>query len=296
MDLKNKGKLAVTAGLTTVLALSPVAGPVVTALAADGDTSATASTEQAAADTQVAVYVNGIVYGDWNMPSQAGIVSDFPKSDAPEGKVFAGTWTVTGTDGTVSCGKTFDELAGNWSNVASIAAEYKEAEAPVEDTVDLTYKVTSPADSSSYEIVSTADENGHVAAPADPVVDGYVFTGWAVNGDANNIYTSGAIASTAWTEDTYFVAQFVAEPEAAVQLTYQVTSPADGSYYEIVSTADESGHVAKPADPVVDGYVFTGWAVNGDANNIYTSGAIASTAWTEDTYFVAQFVAEPEAA
>ena len=206
-----------------------------------------------------------------------------------DGYWFTG-WAVNGdTDNIYTSGAV---ASTTWTEDTYFVAQFTPAS--TEDSVQLTYQITDPATGAYSEIISTANEDGHVAQPADPVVDGYWFTGWAVNGDVDNMMTSGAVASTSWSEDTYFVAQFVAEPEDSVQLTYKVTSPADGSYYEIVSTANEDGHVAKPADPVVDGYWFTGWAVNGDTDNMYTSGAIAVTQWTEDTYFVAQFVAEPE--
>lgn len=295
MQKAMKGKAVVAAGLTAVLALTPVAGPVGVAFADDSDQ--TTAGEEAQYSIQVDVFGDGSSFSEYTLPRDAAGITQMATDLAPEGKEFAGTWTVVGNDGTKSEGKTLDELAGNFGNVKSLQAEFKDA--PVaQETVDLTYQITDPGTEAYSEIVSTADENGYVAKPADPQVDGYWFTGWAKNGDVNDLYTSGAVASTAWTEDTYFVAQFVAAPEAedGVQLTYQVTSPADGSYYEIISAANDEGYVAQPADPQVAGYWFTGWAVNGDTNNMMTSGAVASTQWTEDTYFVAQFVAEPEEA
>lgn len=62
MDFRSKGKLAATAGLATVLALSPVVAPVATAFAADGNTET--GTEAQDAETHTVTFWNETSYDD----------------------------------------------------------------------------------------------------------------------------------------------------------------------------------------------------------------------------------------
>ena len=205
-----------------------------------------------------------------------------PADPACEGFDFVG-WAVNGnTDNMVTSG-----VAGDMVYTADTTLVAQWVEAP-KATAKITYQVTNPADGSYYEIETTADQAGHVAQPADPSAEGFDFVGWAVNGDTDNVFTSGAISSVAWDEDTTFVALWAPASEDSVTLTYKVSNPADGSYYEIQATVDEDGHVAKPADPAAEGYEFVGWAIEG-TTNIFTSGAIETLTWEKDTTFVAQW-------
>ena len=205
-----------------------------------------------------------------------------PADPTCEGFDFVG-WAVNGnTDNMVTSG-----VAGDMVYTADTTLVAQWVEAP-KATAKITYQVTNPADGSYYEIETTADQAGHVAQPADPSAEGFDFVGWAVNGDTDNVFTSGAISSVAWDEDTTFVALWAPVSEDSVTLTYKVSNPADGSYYEIQATVDEDGHVAKPADPSAEGYEFVGWAIEG-TTNIFTSGAIETLTWEKDTTFVAQW-------
>ncbi|MBM6676958.1 InlB B-repeat-containing protein, partial [Olsenella uli] len=87
---------------------------------------------------------------------------------------------------------------------------------------------------------------------------------------------SGAIASTAWTEDTYFVAQFVAEPEAA---THKVTfvDGLDGTTDAVVEVKDGES-VARPDEPTYDGWTFVDWFTDSE----FTTKYDFSTPVTED--------------
>lgn len=189
---------------------------------------------------------------------------------------------------------------GTWALSSGFEPASFKVECAAEDPVDhgsVTFKVTSPADGSYYEIESPLSEDGHVAAPSDPEVEGYLFTGWAVNGDPDNVFTSGAVAneSSVWTDGTTFVAQFAPaggseDPtDEKVEVTFYMNYP-DGTEASVTATADEDGKIAQPADPVCTGYVFTGWALNGDTDVMRTSGAVAWYIYEEDTYYVAQWV------
>lgn len=275
------------AGLSAVLALTPVAAPVGLAIADEGNGTAQSQAEQAI--TVTLVYMENGQWTNWAIPAQpytalnADILAQIPQ-DGIE------CWTYTDADGNHEIAA--ENLSwATFTDSCTLTAQYAEQE---ETGYALTSKVTNPTDGSYYETEATTEADGTIAnGPEDPYAEGYVFTGWAVNGDTDKIMTSGAVSATAWEAGTTFVAQFapVAEEEAA-SVTFQVTEPGTGAYYEIESPLTEEGMVSQPADPDVDGYVFTGWAVNGDVDNIYTSGAIAATPWTDGTTFVAQFVEE----
>ncbi|MBM6815542.1 hypothetical protein H7U31_10830, partial [Olsenella uli] len=79
--------------------------------------------------------------------------------------------------------------------------------------------------------------------------EGFDFVGWAVNGDTDNVFTSGAISSVAWDEDTTFVALWNSideVPEDTIEVTLDMNYP-DGSDAQVVATADENGKISAPA-------------------------------------------------
>ena len=102
----------------------------------------------------------------------------------------------------------------------------------------------------------TADvpDGDAVAKPVDPVRDGFTFTGWTLDGAAYDF-------AAAVTGDITLVAGW---DEVAV-VSHTVTfDPANGG---AVFTADvpDGDAVAKPVDPVRDGFTFTGWTLDGAA-------------------------------
>lgn len=60
MDFRCKGRLAATAGLAAVLALGPVAAPVATALAADGNTETGVEAQDAETYTVTFIFGNDL--------------------------------------------------------------------------------------------------------------------------------------------------------------------------------------------------------------------------------------------
>ncbi len=79
-----------------------------------------------------------------------------------------------------------------------------------------------------------------IAKPADPVKEGYVFTGW-----------SPAIPDAMPESDLTFTAGFKKN-------VYNVNWVVDGNTTTVAVKVGEA--IAKPADPVKEGYVFTGWS------------------------------------
>lgn len=273
--MKFNGKhIAITAGLGAVLALSPVVGPMATAFAQSNNGAAATQ----AASASVAVYINGANYGNWQMPDQAGIVSDYAKGDVPAGQEFLGTWTVVWQDGNTTAGKSLDELAGNWDKAVSITAEYKtveqggeeeEPEQPAEQiNVTFTYDKTS--------VATVADENGNIDAAGLGLPENYT---WSWTDSQGNVHEFGSdlLAGYIFKESCTVTGVPAEDPEEPVDPVDPVNEfvtvhlvDADGTPIRDVTvqrnTSNWSGVLT---DPEKDGYIFVGWQQEG-ASDIVT--------------------------
>ncbi len=273
--MKFNGKhIAITAGLGAVLALSPVVGPMATAFAQSNNGAAATQ----AASASVAVYINGANYGNWQMPDQAGIVSDNAKGDVPAGQEFLGTWTVDWQNGSTTAGKSLDELAGNWDKVVSITAEYKtveqgggeeEPEQPAEQiNVTFTYDNTS--------VATVADENGNIDAAGLGLPENYT---WSWTDSQGNVHEFGSdlLASYIFKESCTVTGVPAEDPEEPVDPEDPVNEyikvrlvDTDGTLIrEVVVQNGTSNWSGVLTDPEKDGYVFVGWQQEG-ASDIVT--------------------------
>ena len=275
--MKFNGKhIAITAGLGAVLALSPVVGPMATAFAQSNNGAAATQ----AASASVAVYINGANYGNWQMPDQAGIVSDNAKGDVPAGQEFLGTWTVDWQNGSTTAGKSLDELAGNWDKVVSITAEYKtveqgggeeEPEQPAEQI-----NVTFTYDNDNISVATVADENGNIDAAGLGLPENYT---WSWTDSQGNVHEFGSdmLASYIFTESCTVTGVPAEDPEEPVDPVDPVNEfvtvhlvDADGTPIRDVTvqrnTSNWSGVLTNPEK---DGYIFVGWQQKG-ASDIVT--------------------------
>ncbi|WP_419045013.1 InlB B-repeat-containing protein [Enorma massiliensis] len=273
--MKFNGKhIAITAGLGAVLALSPVVGPMATAFAQSNNGAAATQ----AASASVAVYINGANYGNWQMPDQAGIVSDNAKGDVPAGQEFLGTWTVVWQDGRTTAGKSLDELAGNWDKVVSITAEYKtveqgdgeeEPEQPAEQ-INVTFKYDNTS------VATVADENGNIDAAGLGLPENYT---WSWTDSQGNVHEFGSdqLASYIFTESCTVTGVPAEDPEEPVDPEDPVNEyikvrlvDTDGTLIrEVVVQNGTSNWSGVLTDPEKDGYVFVGWQQEG-ASDIVT--------------------------
>lgn len=270
--MKFNGKhIAITAGLGAVLALSPVVGPMATAFAQSNNGAAATQ----AASASVAVYINGANYGNWQMPDQAGIVSDNAKGDVPAGQEFLGTWTVVWQDGNTTAGKSLDELAGNWDKVVSITAEYKtveqgggeeEPEQPAEQiNVTFTYDNTS--------VATVADENSNIDAAGLGLPENYTWS-WTDSQGTVHEFGSAQLAGYIFTESCTVTGVPAGEPVDPVDPVNEFVTvhlvDADGTPIRDVTvqrnTSNWSGVLTNPEK---DGYIFVGWQQKG-ASDIVT--------------------------
>ena len=270
--MKFNGKhIAITAGLGAVLALSPVVGPMATAFAQSNNGAAATQ----AASASVAMYINGANYGNWQMPDQAGIVSDNAKGDVPAGQEFLGTWTVDWQDGSTTAGKSLDELAGNWDKVVSITAEYKtveqgggeeEPEQPAEQ-INVTFKYDNTS------VASVADENGNIDAAGLGLPENYTWS-WTDSQGTVHEFGSAQLAGYIFTESctvTGVPAEEPVDPEDPVNEYIKVRLvDTDGTLIrEVVVQNGTSNWSGVLTDPEKDGYVFVGWQQEG-ASDIVT--------------------------
>ena len=270
--MKFNGKhIAITAGLGAVLALSPVVGPMATAFAQSNNGAAATQ----AASASVAVYINGANYGNWQMPDQAGIVSDNAKGDVPAGQEFLGTWTVVWQDGSTTAGKSLDELAGNWDKVVSITAEYKtveqgggeeEPEQPAEQ-INVTFKYDNTS------VATVADENGNIDAAGLGLPENYTWS-WTDSQGTVHEFGSAQLAGYIFTESCTVTGVPAEEPVDPVDPVNEFVTvhlvDADGTPIRDVTvqrnTSNWSGVLTNPEK---DGYIFVGWQQEG-ASDIVT--------------------------
>jgi len=102
------------------------------------------------------------------------------------------------------------------------------------------YTITFAETGDSVIAPITQDFNTTVAAPADPVKEGYTFTGWDTT-----------IPATMPAEDMTITATWDVN-------SYDITWNVDG--VETTETVDFGSELVAPADPEKPGYTFTGWA------------------------------------
>ena len=120
------------------------------------------------------------------------------------------------------------------------------------------YAMTFVLDNGQDNVVLTQDYATELSAPADPTKTGFTFAGW-----------SPAVPATVPASAQTFTAQWTRN-------NYNLTFVVDGES-NTTSVAYEAP-ITKPADPVKEGYTFTGW----DAE-------IAETMPAEDLTYTAQF-------
>lgn len=278
MKVSNGKKAAVAVGVSAVLALTPVAGPIGIALAGpDAGEAVVGSAGQTSKD--VAVYVNNANYGNWTMPDQASSVTDLAKGDVPEGQEFAGTWTVAWEDGSTTPGKTLDELAGDWAGVASITAEYapveqggetEEPEQPASQ-IDVTFKYDNTS------VATVADKDGKIDAAALGLPDNYTWSWTDAQGTVHE-FDSSLLAGYVFTESCTVTGTANQQPEQPVS-QIDVTFKYDNT--TIATTADANGRIpAGIAAELPSNYTWT-WTDAQGAVHEFGSDLLAGYIFTE---------------
>ncbi|MDR2866016.1 MAG: InlB B-repeat-containing protein, partial [Methanomassiliicoccaceae archaeon] len=120
----------------------------------------------------------------------------------------------------------------------------------------------------------TIIDGGTVSKPYDPTMDGYEFLGWFAVGD-----TVTFDFGTPITADTTLIAGWKAEGPGIITHTVTFVIDHGTSFSE---TVINGGTVARPADPIRDGYDFLGWYKAGGMSEFNFAAPI-----TADTILIA---------
>ena len=180
--------------------------------------------------------------GSWSLPTTGNFVTGGAGIDQPnvspsrEGYYFAG-WTLNG--------QAYQFGTPITSDITLVAAW-------VACPVPQTYTVTFESNGGSAVPSQTVNYGGLVTEPSNPVKDGFVFGGWYCDAAFTSPYN---FCNPVYSSFTLY-AKWVAAGE-----TCTVTFDVGGNTSQV--TVVKGTPVAKPADPVKDGYTFTCWTLNG---------------------------------
>ena len=117
-------------------------------------------------------------------------------------------------------------------------------------------------------------EGNKLEKPSDPEKEGYIFTGWTLNG---NIYDF----------DTKITSDITLK--ATWKKCYTVSFDLDGGEGLNNIKVAEGSKLEKPSDPVKVGYTFMGWTLNGSAydfDTILTSNITLTATWKKNIYTI----------
>lgn len=125
--------------------------------------------------------------------------------------------------------------------------------------------------SDSSEAATTMENvnSGLIAAPADPVRDGYTFAGWYDG--ASDTAAKWDFAVNTVTDDLTLYAHWTAIP-------YTITFDSKGGSAIDPITADCGATLTAPADPSWEGYTFLGWDV-AFPSTMPAGGAVLTAKW-----------------
>lgn len=156
--------------------------------------------------------------------------------------------------------------------------EKNETEQPKEADVKTSYKVTFDTTGGTEIGAQTVEEGKTVIRPSNPVKEGYRFVKW-VTDDGKTFNFNTEIK-----ENITLTAIYELKEE-----TYKVTfDTKDGSNSKSV-TVKKGEKVAKPENPIREGYTFSEWQLNGktyDFNKIVESDITLEAKWNEASYTV----------
>ena len=133
------------------------------------------------------------------------------------------------------------------------------------------YTVTFVSNSDSVILPQSIEENSFAIKPDDPQKDGFEFLGWHLNGEIYDF-------SSPVCQNLELVAMWKEIIPPTVTITFDANG---GSQIESV-IIDRNSCVAKPQEPVKDGFVFVGWYLNGELFDF-------ATPIEEDIEFVARW-------
>lgn len=150
----------------------------------------------------------------------------------------------------------------NQSNNAGATTKPTTPTTPSEPTTPTVKKYTVTFNSNGGSAVNsqTITEGSKATKPSNPTKSGYNFAGWELNGstyDFNSAVNSNITLVAKWAE--------------IVKKKYTVSFDSNGGSAVSSQTIVEGNKVAKPSDPIKEGYNFAGWTLNGSNYNFSSS-------------------------
>lgn len=145
------------------------------------------------------------------------------------------------------------------------------------------YTVTFESNGGSSVASQQVEAGKTVTEPADPTKDGYNFTAWYSDEDLQNEYD---FASSVTADMTLYAGWNVSGYTVTFDLNYEGAE-------STTSTVEKGQTLARPEDPVRDGYMFMGWFTDEECTEAYDFGAAVTgdltlyASWfvqTEGTY------------
>ena len=255
MDFRSKGKLAATAGLAAVLALSPVAAPVATALAADGNT----ETGVEAQDAET--YTVTFIFGDDLNEDKVETYEAGKRVSRPTGYQVTKGETIYGwyTDPELTNEYYFN--TGIDQNLV-LYAKWGESEHTVTYWNETSYD--DMTDAVPYLVQTVEHGRTHPRPDDPPERDGYKFEAWYSDKECTQRYNFRAVEAdtdvyAGWTKDptvTYYLSPESREPFYTVTVDLDL-SPDEQRELLNKTAAFKHLDVEIPEDYEFDGFYTT---------------------------------------
>lgn len=132
---------------------------------------------------------------------------------------------------------------------------------PGTDPEKTQYEITFVPNNGQSPHTVTVDDGSLLPEPADPIREGYTFTGWykdvgfvAAWDFANDKVTSNTTLYAGWSLNGE-----EPDPEPPAVIQYEVLFKYGNGSSDMTVLVDDGALLPKPADPTRNGYTFTGW-------------------------------------
>ena len=296
MDKGTKRNLAVTAGLTAVLALSPVAGPVVTALADDAtpvtDVANESKTEDQPSTITIRWHFNSTLNQDVTEEYAYGAtIKDITLKSylAPEGMMIVGWYTDPDCENEYyfSSNKpqyTDLDLYAKWGSKTVTIKFWNALSYDDMDELSPYKEETTTRNQTNSAITLPSSEEMKAHAPAE----GYSFDGWYTDKE----FTKKITDFGAFPDDMNLYAKWFEKPTVSYYLSPDQDTPfySEQVEYSGSATVADAYQALKPLIP--EGYKLDGWFTDPEYTVRYSPVAPGSKI-TEDKSLYAKFDRQP---
>lgn len=273
MNRKTKRNIAVVAGLTAVLALSPVAGALTTAHADEAAPETVGTQSAEGVDPQSLSSLDWNCYkGDWHFGNW---LIFHPEVDCNHNGLCDLCWSWIGDHG---CDK--PDHGGDTE----------------QETISLSFQALNPV-TGEYVFLSTVEQDNSSIrlsegdVPTPPTYENYEFIGWDYNGtlyQTNNLY--GLVG---FQDGDVITAKYAPVEPEPVYYTVTFDDMVEDTENQKV-TVEEGKSVSdsgtEVSDPTREGYTFEGWYISTD----YTTKFYFSTPINEDMTVYAKWAEDEE--